>query len=386
MIDVLDKEECTACAACVNICPKKCIYMERDEEGFEYPKIDKEKCINCGLCEKICPIINNKKQYENSKPRIYAAWSLDEEIRYNSTSGGIFSEIAKIILNKNGFICGARYNEQNLVEHTIVNDNEGLKKIRQSKYTQSSIGLVYVKIKELLEKENWVLFCGTPCECAGLLNFLGKDYEKLVICDFVCRGSNSPKVYMKFLNYLESKYKSKIKKVWFKNKTYGWNRFSTKIEFENGKEYLKDRYSDLYIRGYIEENLYMRPSCSNCKFKGMSRKSDITLADFWGVKLEHKGMDIEKGTSLVMVNSKKGEEIFEEIKSNIFFEEKTIEEALEKNPSIIKEAKKSKNRDEFMNQLDDMPINKLIKKYCKNNRLKRRKIIIKSYLKKKLKK
>ena len=221
MIDKLKKEECTACAACVNICPKKCISMKEDEEGFEYPRIDFEKCIQCGLCEKICPILNKqKKEKYTDKPSVYAAWSLDEEIRFNSTSGGVFSELAKAILEKNGYVCGARYNENNMIEHTVINKKEDLEKIRQSKYAQSSIGKVYIKIKELLEKDNFVLFCGTPCECAGLSNFLKKDYEKLYLCDFVCRGSNSPKVYKKFLEYLEKKYKSKIKKVWFKNKKY----------------------------------------------------------------------------------------------------------------------------------------------------------------------
>lgn len=384
MIDKLRKEECTACAACVNVCPKKCIYMEQDEEGFEYPKIDKEKCIQCGLCEKVCPVINRAKQQEHSvQPDIYAAWSLDEEIRFNSTSGGVFSELAKAILKQNGAVCGARYNENNMIEHTIIDKYEDLEKIRQSKYAQSSIGNIYSTIRGVLEKEKTVLFCGTPCECAGLSGYLKKEYENLYICDFVCRGSNSPKVYRKFLDYLEKKYKSKIKKVWFKNKTYGWNRFSTKIEFENGKEYLKDRYSDLYIRGYIEENLYMRPCCSECKFKGTQRNADITLADFWGVKLKNKRMDIEKGTSLVMVNSSKGKKLFERIKPNLFFEKKTLEEALEKNPSIIKVAQKSKNRDEFMKQIDSVQINKLIGKYCKNNYIKKLKINIKSLLKNK---
>lgn len=382
MIDKLEKHECTACAACVNICPKKCISMHKDEEGFEYPKIDFDKCIKCGLCEKTCPILNKQKTEKyTDKPSIFAAWSLDEEIRFNSTSGGIFSELAKAILEKKGYVCGAKYNEENMIEHTIIDKVEDLEKIRQSKYAQSSIGTIYLKIKELLEKDNIVLFCGTPCECAGLSNFLGKNYEKLYICDFVCRGSNSPKVYKKFLEYLEQKYKSKIKRVWFKNKKYGWNRFSTKIEFENGKEYLKDRYSDLYIRGYIEENLYMRPCCSDCKFKRFPRGADITLGDFWGIKLKNKEMDVEKGTSLVMLNSEKGKELFEEIKPKIYFEQKTLEEALEKNPSIIQTATKSVNRDEFMKQIDDVRIDKLIRKYCKNNVITRIKVKIKNILK-----
>lgn len=383
VIDKLKPNECTACAACVNICPKKCIKMEPNEEGFEYPKIDKEECIQCGLCEKVCPILNQQKlEGYTTKPKIYAAWTLDEEIRYHSTSGGVFSELAKEILAQNGLVCGAKYNEKNMIEHTMIDKYEDLVKIRQSKYAQSSIGKIYVTIKEMLEKDKTVLFCGTPCECAGLSNFLQKNYDKLYLCDFVCRGSNSPKVYSKFLEFLEKKYKSKVKKVWFKNKTYGWNRFSTKIEFENGKEYLKDRYTDLYMRGYIEENLYMRLCCSECKFKGLPRKADITLADFWGIKLKDKEKDIENGTSLVMIHSEKGRQLFEKIKPHLFYEEKTLEEAIEKNTSIIKVNKKSEHRDEFMKQIDKVRIDRLIKKYCKNNKIKRLKVTIKSILKK----
>ena len=363
----LEKEKCTGCYACYNACPKDCISMERDKEGFAYPVIDEEKCIECNLCNKACPVLNKVSVETNSdKPDIYAAWSLNEDIRLNSTSGGIFSELAIEFMKSGGYLCGARYGENHHIEHCIVNTRDGLEKIRQSKYAQSDIGYVYRDIKKLLKDGNKVMFCGTPCECAGLLNYVGQKNDNLMIVDFICRGSNSPKVYEKFLEYLEDKYGSRIKRVWFKNKTYGWNRFSTKVEFENGESYLEDRNNDIYIVGYIKYNLYMRPSCADCQYRELPRISDITLADFWGIKLLNEDMDIEKGTSLVMVNSEMGRKAFEKIKKNIYFEEKTLNDTLEKNPSIFKSPVMNPKRQWFFENLDREPFNKLAKKCFKD--------------------
>lgn len=367
-VEKLEKNRCTGCYACYNACQKNCISMNRDSEGFPYPQIDTDSCANCGLCERVCPVLNKLKVKTNkSVPDVYAAWSLNNKIRVNSTSGGIFSELALKFLETGGYICGARYGENQHIEHCIVNSSDGLEKIRQSKYAQSDVGYIYRDIKQLLVKGEKILFCGTPCECAGLLNYLNKKYDNLLIIDFVCRGSNSPKVYEKFLEYLEAKYHSKIKKVWFKNKTYGWNRFSTKVEFENGESYIEDRNNDMYIVGYIHYNLYMRPSCADCHYKTFPRVSDITLADFWGVKLTDSARDVEKGTSLVMLNSQKGVELFNRIKDSIFYEKKTLDDTLKGNPSILKSPVMNSKRDYFLKHLDDMPFEKLMRKCCRDN-------------------
>ncbi|MDD3225151.1 MAG: Coenzyme F420 hydrogenase/dehydrogenase, beta subunit C-terminal domain [Clostridium sp.] len=364
----MEKNKCTGCYACYNACPKNCISMKRDGEGFSYPQIDINICTNCGLCERICPVLNKLIVETNkSTPDVYAAWSLNSEIRVNSTSGGIFSELALKFLETGGYICGARYGENHHIEHCIVNSKEGLEKIRQSKYAQSDVGYAYRDIKQLLVKGVKVLFCGTPCECAGLLNYLNKKYDNLLIIDFVCRGANSPKVYEKFLEYLEERYHSKIKRVWFKNKTYGWNRFSTKVEFENGESYLEDRNNDMYIVGYIHYNLYMRPSCADCQYKTFPRVSDITLADFWGIKLSNPMLDIENGTSLVMLNSKKGTELFNRIRSSIFFEKKTFKETLKGNPSILESPIMNPKRKNFFKNLDNMSFEKLFRKCCRDD-------------------
>lgn len=367
-VDKLDKNKCTGCYSCYNGCPKNCISMKRDGEGFSYPQIDTDSCVNCGICEQVCPALN-KITIETNKsiPNVYAAWSLNNEIRVDSTSGGIFSELALKFIETGGYICGARYGKNHHIEHCIVNSEDGLKKIRQSKYAQSDVGYAYRDIKQLLLKNERLLFCGTPCECAGLLNYLNKKYDNLFIIDFVCRGANSPKVYEKFLGYLEERYHSKIKRVWFKNKTFGWNRFSTKVEFENGQAYLEDRNNDMYIVGYIQHNLYMRPSCAKCQYKDFPRVSDITLADFWGVKLSNPMLDIENGTSLVMLNSQKGVELFNKIKSCIFCEEKTLNDTLKGNPSILESPTMNSKREYFFKNLDNMPFEKLFRKCCYDN-------------------
>ena len=374
-IEKLEKNRCTGCYACSNACPKECITMERDKEGFDYPVIDKDKCVDCGLCVKACPILNKVKLNDNkSKPDIFAAWSNSDAIRVNSTSGGIFSELALQFLKEGGYLCGARYGENNHIEHCIVNTEEGLEKIRQSKYAQSDKKSVYLEIKKLLNEGEKVLFCGTPCECAGLVNCVGGKKDNLFIVDFICRGANSPKVYEKFIDYLEEKYKSKIKKVWFKNKTYGWNRFSTKVEFENGESYLEDRYHDLFIVGYIRFNLYMRPSCADCEYRGLERVSDVTLADFWGIKLEDESADIEKGTSLVMINSEKGEKKFDEIKKRLFCEKKSLEDTLQGNPSLLTSPVMNEKRQYFFENLDKMPLDKIAKK-CFREKISLKKMI-----------
>lgn len=203
----------------------------------------------------------------------------------------------------------------------------------------------------------------------------------MIIVDLVCRGANSPKVYKKYIQFLESKYKSKVTRVWFKNKTHGWKRPSTKIEFENRSCYLKDIYSDYYMIGFIRENLFMRPSCENCQFKKFPRVSDITLGDFWGVNLMDKNQDVEEGTSLVMVNSEKGRILFQSIKDRIFWEEKCIDDTLKHNPCIIKSVIMNQKRSDFFKKLDLIPAKDLFYEYCKLDYYKKIKCFIKKYLK-----
>lgn len=372
MIDNIKKELCTGCNACFNICSENCIEMLIDNSGFRYPKVDYQKCSKCRKCLITCPSLNKKIIKENFiLPKIFAAWTLDEETRMNSTSGGIFSELAKNVIQTGGLVVGAKYNSDHLVVHDIVDNVENIEKLRQSKYIQSDIENIYKKIKNYLISQREVAFCGSPCQVAGLLNYLGQTYANLTTFDFVCRGMNSPKAYRKYLDMLENKYQSKIKKVWFKNKTLGWNRFSTRIEFNNGDIYLEDRYRDLFMRGYIEENLYMRPCCFECKYKEFPRVADITLADFWGVANIDTSLDADKGTSLILINSKKGEELFHKIKDRIYQRETSLEFALPGNRCILESAKPNPRSEMFLKMLDNAEFDRCFKKYAQNRTIRK---------------
>ena len=250
--------------------------------------------------------------------KFYAAWSLDENVRLNSTSGGVFTELAKEVIKDGYSVVGARYNNDRMVVHDLINKIEDISLLRQSKYVQSDM----FGIREKMQGKK-VMFVGSPCQCASV--------EADIKVDFVCRGANSPKAYRSYLQMLKSQYGSEIIRVWFKNKTYGWHKFSTRVDFQNGKTYLQDRSHDLYMLGYIKHNLYMLERCYRCKFKGFPRHSDITLGDFWGVRKE---LDANKGTSLVIINTLKGQELFNSL--NIYRADSTLKEAVRQNPSIIR--------------------------------------------------
>lgn len=363
MIKIENKELCCSCQACFNICPKGAILMKEDVEGFKYPLIDKSKCIGCNLCEKVCPILNRKNSSNKRKPDIYAAWSKSNEIRIDSTSGGIFTELAKVIYQEKGMVCAAIYNEDWMVEHYLSSEEKDLDNLRSSKYLQSDIGKSYSKIKNALLQNKKVLFCGSPCQVAGLYGYLQKDYEKLITVDFICRGMNSPKIFKKYLKTLEQKYKSKVTKIKFKNKINGWHNFSTKIDFEDGKTYVGGRYTDSYMVGYLKYNTFMRPSCYDCKFKQLPRKADITLADFWGIEKIDKSLDEDKGTSMILINSSKGEELFEKIKAKIIYKKIISEEVFNENICIAKSPERTEARDFVFKNIDKLSYEELQKKY-----------------------
>lgn len=374
-IEQIGLDNCTGCNSCENICSEGAICMREDKEGFWYPFIDIEKCVQCAHCLSVCPVLKGEERDCNKERKypmkIYAAWSLDQITRYHSTSGGIFSELALSVFQKEGYVCGAVYDKEQSVRHFITNKEEDLERLRQSKYVQSELGDIYVKIEELLRKNKSVLFCGTPCQCQGIFNYCREKNitaDKLYLIDFICRGVNSPKVYKKFLNELKSKYKSDVSKVWFKNKTYGWNRFSTKIEFENGEEYLQDRYHDAYIRGYIEENLFIRPSCAHCEFKGLHRVTDITLADFWGIQLEEEYMDdMDGGTSMVMVHTELGKQLLDSISHRIYKVEKKLSDVIPGNVCFEHSIQHSVYRKQFMDDLDNMTVIENIERFLDKN-------------------
>lgn len=364
MIHIEDKLQCCGCNACGDICTHNAISFRIDNEGFWYPVVDETKCVECGLCEKVCPIINKAKQERYSVPIVFAAYNKNEDIRLDSTSGGLHSALANVMYDQGAYVCGAIYNEDHTVSHTISPERNMLPKIRSSKYLQSSMEGQYGKIRTLLRNGEKVFFCGTPCQVVALYNFLGKEYDGLTTCDFICRGVNSPKVFLKYMDMLEKRYASKATEIKFKNKKWGWHNFSMRVDFENGQQYCEDRWHDLFFIGYLQSGNFSRPSCYECKFKGFPQKSDITLADFWGIEQIDPSMDQDKGTSLVMVNSDKGLDLFNSSKEQLIWKQFSIDEARRGNPAMDSSLHAiSDDRESFFEALDKYPFDQVAVKF-----------------------
>lgn len=379
MIYITNKADCCGCNACGDACTKHAITFKTDFEGFWYPDINKDLCIDCGLCERVCPIMRPADKIERFlEPRVFAAYTKDDAIRIDSTSGGIHSMLAQAMYKKNAFIGGAVYNEDHTVSQIIDDNPARLPEIRSSKYLQSNALGVYREIKHKLREGREVFFCGCPCQIHALYKFLGnKEYDNLTTCDFICRGVNSPKVFLKYMEMLEKQYGAHATEIKFKNKKWGWHKFSLRVKFSNGKEYCKDRWHDLFFIGYLQAGNFTRPSCYECHFKGFPQKADITLADFWGIEKIDASMDQDKGTSLVMVNSDKGMKLFDSIKDNIIWKEFTIQDARAGNPAMDESLHLAKsNRKEFFEDLDKLSFEIVAKRHFPmpslGNKLKKR--------------
>lgn len=364
MIEVTNKIDCCGCSACANVCPKNCIEMISDNEGFLYPKVDKEKCVNCGLCEKVCPIINKPQIIESNQVAL-AVINKNINIRLNSSSGGVFTLLASEIIKNDGVVFGAVFSEDcKSVYHKSVQTLEELTALRGSKYVQSEIGNTYSQVKTFLENGKIVLFSGTPCQISGLYAFLNKEYENLFTCDFICHGVPSPLVWKNYVEMREQKAASKTQRTFFRHKKYGWKMYSVQFIFNNCTEYIQIINNDLYMRGFLAD-LYLRPSCYDCKFKGTNRPSDITLADFWGVENVCPEMYDDKGTSLLLLNSKKGKELFALIADCTVNKEVDLNTAISFNSAAIKSVAIPKKRDDFFADLNNIPTKRLFEKYCK---------------------
>lgn len=372
-------KECTGCYACYNVCPQNAITMDEDNYGFQYPTINKEKCINCGLCEKICPVLHKEKV--NNQPKAYACINKNENIRKQSSSGGIFTLLAEKILDLGGVVFGAQFDEDFNVIHSYVENKEDLYKFRGSKYVQSQIGDSFKKVRQFLNEGRCVLFTGTPCQIEGLYSYLSKEYEKLYTQDIICHGIPSPKVWRKYIKSIEDAKKYKLTNANLRNKTTGWLTYSFKYQLENKKIYTEYSFENKYMQLFLK-SIILRESCYNCHFKSKNRKSDITLADFWGIQNVVPKMFDNKGTSLVIVNSQKGNELFNKIKQDIKYIENDFEESIKYNPSMTKSTERPKSREEFFEKLENEDLETLAEKYVvKENTIKRNIIILKSIIK-----
>lgn len=331
-IKLCNTKDCTGCMACLQSCRQEAIHIEWSETGFSHPVIEEDKCVGCQACIKACPVLSLKPPYHyNSESRCYSAYQKDETIRKESSSGGLFYTLAKYIIEQGGVVFGAGWSEKLQLKHQKADCLTDLNKLMRSKYVQSDTSEVYNEAMHLLNDGKKVLFCGTPCQIAAMRSFLrGKEYDGLYLVDVVCQGVPSPILFRKYIDEVESKYQTRVTDVTFRSKKYGWRcGLLLLLQCEDGRSieirYKKNTFYRAFLRNYM-----LRESCYQCQFKYPQKGcfSDITLADFWriGTEKPFKCDSYESGVSAVLINTSKGETLFDVLKDQVIWEERSFKE------------------------------------------------------------
>lgn len=332
------KEECCGCGACSDACQAHAIRMVRDKEGFDYPYVDNSICVHCGRCEKVCPIKNSSS--EKCSNQYLGAQAKDEKIRYSGSSGGVFSVLAEYVLERKGVVYGAGYNAHMEVIHQEADHLGQLERIKRTKYVQSSMQNIFPAVKQCLEEDRWVLFCGTPCQAQALKLFLGQEYDKLIVADLVCYGVPSPGIWRDYVRYLEKKYQGKMMEFSFRDKR-NRDHGHTCSYVINDVEYVESIYDDPYCRMYFH-NYILRPSCYQCKFCTVERSSDLTIGDFWGIENCRPDIDDGMGTSMMILHTDKARTIWDRVQGDMRWFECEKEDLLQ--PRLTKPVGMAKGR------------------------------------------
>ena len=369
MITLKDKKDCAGCGACGAVCPKKCITMERDSLGFVYPAVDEAACVACGACERVCPVLHPEEE-QPAPLAVKALRARDEALRAESSSGGVFTLLAREILREGGAVYGAAFDGELRVRHIRAEDEAGLAPLRGSKMIQSAAWEVYPEIRAVLKEGRKVLFTGTPCQVYGLKKYLGGDPEGLVTADLICHGVGSEEVFRRYLADQAREAGSPVKAVSFRCKQTGWRNYAVRLTLASGAVKLKPHAEDGFMRVYLR-NYALRPSCYACRFKGNRRLSDLTLADAWGAERYAKELDDDRGLSAVVCRTQKGAELLRRAAEGCAGAEIPAE-ALERwNASIVRSPLEPQNNADFVREILAAPYRATVSRYCRTSLLKK---------------
>lgn len=383
MINIQNKQDCCGCSACVQRCPKQCITLHEDEEGFLYPKVDVDVCVDCGLCEKVCPVLH---QAEERVPlEVFAAKNPNEQVRMESSSGGVFTQLAEQTIEAGGVVFGVKWNEHFEAVHAYTETKEGLVAFRGSKYVQSRVGDTFKQAEQFLKRGRQVLYSGTPCQIVALKLFLRKDYQNLLAVDFICHGTPSPGVFRWYLSEEIAKEAARqsgekiqfrsslpipsiakadviareqgfeIEDIRFRDKRVGWKKFSFVLSLKslskettagekNSVSLSYTLHENAFMKGFLR-NIYLRPSCYACPAKSGKSGSDITLADYWGIQHLMPEFDDDRGVSALTINTEKGQKTMQTIGAEIY--SAPYEDLCAKNPSLLHSCRIPANRSRF---------------------------------------
>ena len=370
MIQICDNSACTGCMACVNVCSHQAIFTYKDEEGFERPIINQSVCVNCYLCAKVCPV--NHLPNTANPIKIFSGWSTNEVTRVSSSSGGAFTEIAKPILADKGVVFGCALNKELQAEHIHVETLEDLKKYcRGSKYVQSHIGKSYSLAERFLKQGRKVLFSGTPCQIAGLKNYLNKEYNNLLTLDLICHGVPSPLIFEEYKKYIERTKNMHLTSVEFRCKEFSWIFYNMTLKghiVKGGggiKTYIGRFSEDPFLRGFLQD-YFLRPSCYQCRFATTQRCGDFTIADWWNYTKESpEDKDFTcKGVSLLFANSEKAISLLPQL--NMYLKERSIDEAKRTNGSLSRPFPEPEKRNAFWQDYRTVPFDVIVSKYMKS--------------------
>jgi len=362
MIDIKEKKNCCGCGGCMNVCPKHCITMKADNEGFLYPEIDKDACVNCGLCEKVCPVVNCKPDIPFEQTA-YLVQNKDEVVRRESTSGGAFTTISEYVIKQGGVIFGAAYDDKFRVHHMYVEEKTELWRFRNSKYVQSNTEKTFSQAEKFLKEGRMVCYSGTPCQIEGLKRYLRRKYENLITVDIVCHAVPSPLVWNKYVEMQQEQFGTGISNIIFRDKHYGYKYSTMTIKDKDGKEvYTYGIDTDPMLRAFFS-NICDRPSCYDCKFKKRYRVSDFTLWDCYEVDKFDKNLDDDKGTTRVLVHSEKGREMLKKIESDITFAEVNPDDLTAQVKEMFYSVSSNEKRQQFFRDANTMNSKELFEKW-----------------------